>query len=504
MLKLTRLAQLTMAVVVMIGTMEVEAQSVQDYFLLVGTYSSPEKPNGIHVIQFNASSGEWQVAQPFTELRNASYLCVSKDQQHVYAVSEAGGGSVNAYSFDSRSGALTFMNSVPSAGPCYVSVDDQKKLVFAGNYGGGNVLAAHLHSDGSIKQESTQVIQHEGNSVVKDRQDKPHVHAAVLSGNNEYLMVPDLGVDRVYQYRVNATQSQPLAPASPPFLSVSPGGGPRHLAFHPGGKLAYLVLELQGAVLGLDFNDGSLTARQTISMTDKKFGGRVSGADIHVSPDGRFLYASNRGDADEIAIYSIDAKGKLKLQARQSVLGKTPRNFAIDPTGNFLLVANQNSGNVVIFRRNPETGLLTPTGKEIAIDKPVCLKFTPVRAPTRDEAMLSDALEKFRNLMINPDTAALAGIAADDLQYVHSSGTVRNKQGFVDEFTKRWTNFTSVTISHQTISVTGDNAIVRHRLQADANNPGYPSNVDIFVLMVWRKESGSWKLLARQATKVSQ
>jgi 6-phosphogluconolactonase len=194
-------------------------------------------------------------------------------------------------------------------------------------------------------------------------------------------MVPDLGVDRVYQYKIDAGQANALKPAAAPFLAISPGAGPRHLVFHPSGKFAYLVLELEGAVMALDYKDGSLTAKQTISMTDKNFKGNVSGADIHVSPDGRFLYASNRGDADEIAIYSIDAKGELKLVGRQSVLGKTPRNFAIDPTGNFLLAANQNSNSVVIFKRDLNTGLLTPTGKEITIDKPVCLKFTPVRNP---------------------------------------------------------------------------------------------------------------------------
>jgi 6-phosphogluconolactonase len=370
-----------MMMAMMTGGMQVMAQSGQRYFLLVGTYSSPDKPNGIHVLHFDASNGEAQVAQPFAELSNASYLCISKDQQNVYAVSEGGGGSVNAYAFDARSGALTSMNSIPAAGPCYVSVDEQKQLVFAGNYGGGNVLAAHLNKDGSIAQESVQVIQHEGGSVVKGRQDKPHVHASVLSNSNDYLMVPDLGVDRVYQYKIDAGQANALKPAAAPFLAISPGAGPRHLVFHPSGKFAYLVLELEGAVMALDYKDGSLTAKQTISMTDKNFKGNVSGADIHVSPDGRFLYASNRGDADEIAIYSIDAKGELKLVGRQSVLGKTPRNFAIDPTGNFLLAANQNSNSVVIFKRDLNTGLLTPTGKEITIDKPVCLKFTPVRNP---------------------------------------------------------------------------------------------------------------------------
>ena len=158
---------------------------------------------------------------------------------------------------------------------------------------------------------------------------------------------------------------------------AKPGGGPRHITFHPSGNYAYLVLELDGAVMALDYRNGKLTAKQTVSMVAPDFKGRLSGADIHASPDGKFLYASNRGDANEIAIYSIDRNGMLSLIGRQSVLGKTPRNFAIDPTGNFLLVANQNSNDVIIFKRDVNTGLLSPTGKKIEVDKPVCLKFTP-------------------------------------------------------------------------------------------------------------------------------
>jgi 6-phosphogluconolactonase len=223
-----------------------------------------------------------------------------------------------------------------------------------------------------------QNIQHEGSSVVKERQEKPHVHAAVLSPDDRFLLVPDLGTDKVYQYRVDASQHQALKPADAPFLTTKPGGGPRHLAFHPNGKYAYLVLELEASVMALDYNDGKLAGKQTISMVAPDFKGRLSGADIHVSPDGKFLYASNRGDANEIAIYAIDNQGKLTFVNRQSVLGKTPRNFVIDPTGNFLLVANQNTSEVIIFKRDVKTGLLTATGEKIEASKPVCLKFVAI------------------------------------------------------------------------------------------------------------------------------
>lgn len=350
----------------------------REYHLLIGTYSTKDNPNGIHVFRFNTKNAAFTREQPVTDLSNASYLAVSHDGKNVYAVSEGNGGSVNAYEFNSVSGALTPMNSVPAEGPCYVSVDVGKKLVFAGNYGGGSVLAIHLNADGSFAEDRVQTIQHEGSSTVKGRQDRPHVHSVVLSLDERYLLVPDLGTDRVYLYRVDATHEQALMPADVSFMSVKAGGGPRHLTFHPNGKYAYLVLELEGAVMAFDYNNGKLRAKQDVRMSAIDFKGRVSGADIHVSPDGKFLYASNRGDANEIAIFSIDKQGRLSLAGQQPVLGETPRNFAIDPSGNFLLVANQNSDEVIIFRRDKKTGMLTPTGKRIEVDRPVCLKFAAI------------------------------------------------------------------------------------------------------------------------------
>lgn len=355
--------------------MAAQTPATQDYHLLIGTYSSEGKPNGIYVYRFNTRSGEFKMAQPVTELSNASYLAISRDRKNVYAIS---GESVNAFAFNPVSGALTFLNSVPSQGPAYVSVDDSMKVVFSGNYGGGNVLSIHLDTDGSFIKDDTQIVQHEGSSVVKERQEKPHVHSVVLSPDDRYLLVPDLGTDKVYQYHVDANQKEILTPADPPYLAVKPGGGPRHLVFHPNGKYAYLVLELQGAVMAFDYHAGKLEAKQTISMVTPDFKGCLSGADIHVSQDGKFLYASNRGDANEIAIFSIDKQGRLTLISRQSVLGKMPRNFAIDPTGNFLLAANQDTNEVVIFKRDQKTGLLTPTGQKIEVDKPVCLKFAVI------------------------------------------------------------------------------------------------------------------------------
>ena len=348
--------------------------------LLIGTYSVDGKPNGIHVYIFDPNTGDFSVERPVTSLENASYVAISNDGKNVYAVSEQnGGGSVNAYAFDASSGALRLLNSVPAHGPCYVSVDDNKKAVFVGNYGGGSLQAIHLNADGSFVQNTVQTIQHEGKSIVTDRQEKPHVHAVVLSPDNQYLLVPDLGTDKVFQYNVGITGEKIVTPAATPFFEVKAGGGPRHLTFHPNGRYAYLVLELEAAVMALDYSNGKLSGKQTISMLTPDFHGSRSGADIHVSPDGKFLYATNRGDANEIIVYSIDGQGKLSLVTNESVQGKTPRNFAIDPSGNFVLVANQNSNDVIIFKRDAKTGMLTATGKRIEVGKPVCLKFATMK-----------------------------------------------------------------------------------------------------------------------------
>ena len=350
------------------------------YNLLVGTYTNEAKTNGIHVYKFNAETGGFEERSKTLNVNNPSFLVVSKDKKNVYAVSEGGQGKgISAFAFDNASGKLTFLNSTSAGGngPCYINVDDKKQTVFTGNYGGGSLSATRVNPDGSLSDD-IQIIQHEGSSVNKSRQDKPHVHAVVLSPDNRYLLVPDLGTDKVNVYRVEPGSAKPLTPASPAFVTVNPGGGPRHITFHPNGKHAYLVLEIEGAVAAFDYKSGKLESKQTITMLAPGFAGKVGAADIHVSPDGKFLYASNRGEANEIVIYSIDKAGKLTYAGRQSALIKTPRNFAIDPTGNFVLVANQDSNDIVIFKRDNKTGLLTPSGKSIQVDKPVCLKFVAV------------------------------------------------------------------------------------------------------------------------------
>lgn len=352
------------------------AQGGKEYNLLIGTYSNKENTNGIQVFTFDTATGDTQFRSKSVDVTNPSYLAISPDKKLVFSVSEAGQGkgTVNSFSFNPASGQLNFINSVTSAGdsPCYVSVNKDQNLVFVGNYSSGTLSAIRLKADGTLDPR-IQTIQHEGSGPNKGRQEKPNVHAVVLSPDNRYLFVPDLGTDKVNIYRVDATKAQPLSPAGE--AVVKGGSGPRHLTFHPNGKFAYLIQELDASVTAFDYKNGTLSSKQTISLLAPGFQGKVGAADIHVSPDGKFLYGSNRGEANEITIFAIGKDGKLTYAGRQSTLGKTPRNFVIDPSGNFLLAANQDTNDVIIFKRDKKTGLLSDTGKKIEIDRPVCLKF---------------------------------------------------------------------------------------------------------------------------------
>lgn len=349
------------------------------YNLLVGTYSSG-KNDGIFVYDFDSKTGDFNAKSKIAGEDNPSYLAVSQDGKHVYSVNEVSKGMISSFAFNPTSGELTFLNRVSSGGdgPCYVAVDNGNKYVFASNYGSGSLCAIPLKEDGSFGAD-IQFIQQEGSSIDKSRQQGPHVHSTFLSPDNRYLFTPNLGTDKVCVYQVDANKvSNPLIPANPAYVSVKAGSGPRHIAFHPNSKFAYLIHEMGSMITVFDYKKGNLTEKQTITMLAPDFKGKVGAADIHVSPDGKFLYGSNRGDANELVIYAINKNGKLNCVGHQQTLGKTPRNFAIDPTGNFLLVANQSSNDVVIFKRDQKTGLLTPTGKKIQVGRPVCLKFVAV------------------------------------------------------------------------------------------------------------------------------
>ncbi len=349
--------------------------------LLIGTYTKPGKSEGIYIYEFDQANGKATYKNKATGLTNPSYLAVSKDEKYVYAVNEAGPGkgAINAFSYDKKTGELKLLNSQSTVGdgPCYVAVDDKNNHVFAANYVGGSAVAIALNRDGSLSN-NVQHIKYQGGSVNQERQKSPHAHSSVLSTDNKFLFVSDLGTDKinVYEYR-SGSQKEPLINAEPAYTQVSPGGGPRHFDFHPNGKFAYSLQEMSGNISVFKHNNGNLSLIENVSALPAGYAGRIWAADIHVSPDGKFLYSSNRDELNDIAIFKINqSTGRLNFVGRQSTLGNAPRNFVIDPLGNYLLAANQNSANIVIFKIDKNTGMLSDTGERIEVDSPVCLKFS--------------------------------------------------------------------------------------------------------------------------------
>jgi 6-phosphogluconolactonase len=359
------------------------------YDMIVGTYTGG-KSEGIYVYRFDTKTGD---ATPVSVAKtvNPSYLVVSSDRRHVYSVNELPGdngpasqrGGISAFGFDPASGQLTFLNKVSAEGndPCYLKISPDGKYLLTANYSvaadpGGSFAVFPLQGDGQVGQ-AVLTVHHEGGGPVKGRQDNSHVHSTVFSPDGQYLFAQDLGADKLYSYRYTPDGSRGLfGPTEWRYMDVKAGSGPRHLVFGPDGKYAYLTSELAATVTTFRYDNGRLTQLQVSPLTEHGFKGQVGAAAIHLSPDGRFLYATNRGDANEIVIFSVDsANGHLKLIGRQSSLGKSPREFAIDPTGNWLIVGNQNSDTAYVFRRDQQTGLLEANPKRIDIGSPVDFKL---------------------------------------------------------------------------------------------------------------------------------
>jgi 6-phosphogluconolactonase len=352
----------------------------QNYYLFIGTYTNTGS-KGIYVYRFDASTGKLTWASNTDSLVNPSYLSLSPDGKFLYACTEtrtANAGSVSAFAFDAKNGKLTFLNKQSSGGdnPVYVTVHKSRKWIALGNYSGGNLAVFPVNKDGSL-QPYRQLIQHAGSSINKERQEKAHVHSTIFSPDHNFLFAPDLGMDKVMGYRFREKEAQPLTVAGDGYKALA-GSGPRHLCFRPDGKFAYLAEEMAGAVVVFKYNAeiGKLDPIQTLVTHRDTAKGPFGSADIHPSPDGRFLYVSNRGKENNLAVYSIDrSTGSLTIAGYQFTGGTVPRNFIVEPSGKFLLVANQESGNVVVFRINKKTGLPEPTGVEIKIPQPVCLQL---------------------------------------------------------------------------------------------------------------------------------
>jgi 6-phosphogluconolactonase len=361
------------------------------FLVYVGTYTAEGSTSkGIYAYRFDPNTAVLTSIGLAGETTNPSFLAVHPNHRFLYAVNEVGNyngeksGAISAFAIDRRTGKLTLLNQVASKGadPCYIIVDKTGKYVLVANYTGGSVAVFPVLEDGRLGEASS-FIQHTGHGADPERQEGPHAHSIDLSADNRFAIVDDLGLDETLVYRFDSAHGS-LALNDPQLYTTlaraDPGAGPRHFAFHPSGKFAYVLNEMGStvSVFSYESSRGILRPLQTISSVPKDFSGHKEAAEIQVHPSGKFLYASNRGH-DSIAVFAIDAgKGTLTLIEYAPTKGQTPRSFEIAPGGSVLFAANEKSDNIVVFRINPQTGRLTPTGKVLDVAQPVCVKFVPI------------------------------------------------------------------------------------------------------------------------------
>lgn len=359
----------------------------KEMLVYIGTYTSGKsRSEGIYIYQLNLDSGELRPYKIVKNVVEPSYLAIDRSGKHLYAVNETEiydgkkSGAVSAFAIDRKTGDLTFLNKQPSLGgaPCYVAVSENGKFVLVANYLGGNAAVFPIEAGGKLGS-AIDVKQNGGNGPNKERQEAAHAHSINLDAGNEFAYLCDLGVDKVFIYRFDKETGRLKPNRAQEFFRAKAGAGPRHLAFHPKGKLVFVINELDSSVtlLARDESRGTLEAIQSVSTLPADFKGSNTCADVHASPNGKFLYGSNRGH-DSLVAYRIDeAARKLEFVERVSTGGKIPRNFAIEPGGRFLLAANQNSDSIVVFRIDEQSGRLSAVGEPVAVPTPVCLKLIP-------------------------------------------------------------------------------------------------------------------------------
>ena len=364
------------------------APPAKEYFVYFGTYTKGAS-KGIYRAKLDAATGKLSAAEVAAECKDPAFLAVHPTENFLYAIDESSDPTktpnrgVSAYALDPRSGALTLLNQESAAGPgpCHLTVDEKGQTVLVANYSGGSVTSLALSRDGRLGAPAP-VIQHTGASVHPTRQTAPHAHAITVAPGNRFALTPDLGLDKVLIYRLDAAKAR-LTPNSPAFAVLPPGSGPRHLAFHPNGRFVYVINELLCTMAAFSFDPqrGEMKELQVVSTLPpgEKVQPGFSTAEVAAHPSGKFLFGSNRGH-NTIVTFAVDAAtGRLTHVANESTQGKTPRHFAVDPTGTWLLAENQGSDNVVVFRIDPASGRLAATGQTLAVPSPVCAVFARVR-----------------------------------------------------------------------------------------------------------------------------
>lgn len=358
------------------------SDSDKKYYAYIGTYT-PNGSKGIYIYELDMDSGHLELAGTSSEIANPSYITVSCDRKFLYATSETesfggiSGGSVAAYMLEKHTGRLMFLNSVSTKGsmPCHLSTDAENRYLFAANYGEGSLTVFNLHNDGSIGSVAS-YIRHHGSGPVADRQEKPHVHFTGLMPDGRHLCAVDLGTDSVVIYGLDSSQPGGLLHEKLS-VPVRPGSGPRHLEFSRDSKFAWLINELSSDIVAYSCDTALPAFReiQTISTLPEDFKDTNYCAAIHISPNGNYLYASNRGHDSIVKFEADKSTGMLGRPHFTYSGGAWPRDFAIDPSGKYLYAANQVSGNVSAFAVDPVSGNLEPLGWSLQIPDPVCIKI---------------------------------------------------------------------------------------------------------------------------------
>ena len=354
----------------------------QNTYVFLGSYNRDKSAEAIQVYQLDTLSGKLTKFTSVTNIVNPSYLTVSPNGKYVYACTDTktpNAGSISSFEFDPANKTLTFLNSQRSGGenPVYVSVHKNGKLLANANYTEGSVSVFPILENGKI-DSIAQNFQYTDGSTHKERQTRSHVHSAVFSPQCDYLFLPDLGADKIRCYAFDENLKKPLVETKNPFTKTDLEAGPRHFTFHPNQKFGYCIEEMAGQLSVYKYENGVLKKIQRIATHPDKIKEGFESSDVHISPNGKFLYATNRGKENNIAIFSIDENGLLTNIGYQSTLGKHPRVFAIDESGKFLVASNVQTGNVIVFKINPKTGLLKKTGKEIKMQDVSCVQIRKI------------------------------------------------------------------------------------------------------------------------------
>jgi 6-phosphogluconolactonase (cycloisomerase 2 family) len=370
------------------SALPIQAQSMTEYDVLIGSYTQGAS-EGIYRYRFNSQTGQLG-AKPLQVITtdNPSWLTLSKDQRHLFVVNENGPGGkdvvgkVSSYAIDAKTHQVTPINQVQSRGdePTHSSLSPDERFLFVSNYAvhpepGGALAVIPVGKDGKLSDVAQVSNNHGASKVNAERQASSHVHSTVPTPDGKYVVTSDLGADKMLVFSYDGSRGQPLQPAPTPAVQLSAGSGPRHLLFSQDGKHAWLTLEMVAQVAVFDYHDGVFKQTQLVDLKNKDAQQKVGGGGLHASPDGKFLYVANRGEANQLLVFAIDSKGQLKEVQRRSVEGLEPREFSFDPSGHFMLIANQKSNQIITVKVDPKTGLLGDTVQKVDFDSPSDFRF---------------------------------------------------------------------------------------------------------------------------------